>query len=275
MKRVSVVKVLAGSGVLGLIAGVVLSEMRGQRLEHERDSAEAQRARKAPSPRPKVYEVAGKTTFVDPEAVKFLPEYPNAVPTDLAEMSASQGVPLKAGMFTTPDPLEKVLAFYETELTRAGRLTVSQHWGTGAAYLGFYGPDKHMHTVALMRSGSQTCVFLANSDPEAFLKGSAQRPDSLPALPQVRGEVSFTFTDEGVKRSTYVANTAAMTLDQTADFYKSQLSASGWRVEENNERQSGQVRLQLKRPGQDLSITLTRNDNEKNVTIFAHILARR
>ena len=272
-------RVILVSSAVGLVGGLAASAVRGYRLEQEQARAEArrERAEAKAQPRPKTYELAGKKTYVDPEAVKYLPEYPKAVVTDLAETTSAQGVPMKAGMFMTTDKLETVLEWYRFELEKAGWLTVSQHWGDGAAYIGFFGPDQHMHTVAVMRSGSQTLVFLANSDPEAFLRASstAQRPEALPLVPNVSGELSFNFGDPGMSRQTYVATAKAMTLVQVRDFYRDELSARGWKIEETREDVPGRVRLQARRGAEDLSLTLSRDDKENHVAVYAHVLAHR
>jgi hypothetical protein len=269
-------RVILFSALLGIAGGVALSMREGRKLEREQQQLDARRERAGKSgPRPKSYPLEGRTIFVDPEAVKYLPEYPKAVVTDLAENAAAQGVPMKAGMFTTKDKMETVLEWYRTELEKGGRFTVSQHWGDGAGYVGFYGPDKHMHTVAAMRSGSQTFVFLANSDPEAFLNAKSQRPDALPAAPQVRGELSFEFADEGMSRQTYFAKASSMTLAQARDFYRDGLTGLGWAVGEPQEDQPGRVRLEAKRGTEDLSLTLTRDDKENHVAVYAHLFAHR
>jgi hypothetical protein len=271
-------RVILFSSLLGIAGGVALSFREAGKVERERERLDAKVAKaQKPQVRPKTYELAGKVTYVDPEAVKYLPEYPKAVVTDLAEHTSAQGVPMKAGMFMTTDKLENVLEWYRAELDKAGWLTVTQSWGDGAAYVGFYGPDKHMHTVALMRSGSQTLVFLANSDPEAFLSSSAQaqRPQALPAAPQVRGELSFKFGDDGMSRQTYVAKADAMSLAQARDFYKDGLTKLGWRVVATDEEQPGRVRLEAKRGAEDLSLTLSRDDNQGHVAVYAHLFAHR
>ncbi len=279
MKAVRIVRVIALSSLVGIVAGTVASSIRAQRLEEQRlrDENRQARAERREQARPKVYALAGKETYVDPEAVKYLPEYPKAVVTDLAETSLAQGVPMKAGMFMTKDKLEDVLEWYRVELDKAGRTTVSQRWGDGAAYIGFYGPDQRMHTVAAMRSGSQTFVFLSNSDPEAFLRAAkdAQRPEGLPLLPSATGEMSFSFGDPGMSRQTYFASSGELSLAQARDFYRAELEKLGWRIEEVLENRPGQVHIAAKRAGNDLSLTLRRDDKENHVAVYAHVLARR
>ncbi|MBL8952510.1 MAG: hypothetical protein JNK82_17150 [Myxococcaceae bacterium] len=273
-------RVILFSSLLGIGGGVVLSTVKAREAERAQARLEAKQVRAEKNvARPKTYELAGKVTYVDPEAVKFLPEYPKAVVTDLAETSAVQGVPMKAGFFMTEDKLEDVFNWYVAELDKARRGTVSQHWGDGAAYIGFYGSDKHMHTVALMRSGSQTYVFLSNSDPEAFLRAAAdnkaRRPDHLPAPANVSREISFDFDDEGMQRKTYFANAGLMSLDQARTFYLTNLEKLGWKVTALEGAQANTVVLNGKRPGEDLSLTLTRDDKEKHVSVYAHLLHRR
>jgi len=275
-------RVILYSCLLGIGGGIALSTFKARQVEKEQAKLEAKQARAAiKTPRPKTYELQGKTTFVDPEAVLYLPEYPKAVVTDLAETTSAQGVPMKAGMFMTKDKVEDVIAWYKLELEKAGRFTVSQSWGDGAAYIGFYGPDKHMHTVAVMRSGSQTYVFLSNSDPEAYLratadaKSKARRPDFLPAPANVTGELSFDFGDESMARKTYFADAGKMTLTEARDFYRDGLEKQGWKVEVVEGAQPGRLMLKARRPGQDLSVTLARDDKEAHVSVYAHLLARR
>lgn len=275
-------RIILYSSLLGIGGGIALSTFKAREAERAQDQLEAKQARAAvKTPRPKTYELAGKQTFVDPEAVVFLPEYPKAVVTDLAETTSAQGVPMKAGMFMTRDKVEDVIAWYKFELEKAGRFTVSQSWGDGAAYVGFLGPDKRMHTVAVMRSGSQSFVFLANSDPEAFLRASAEarskskRPDLLPAAPNVSNELSFDFGDQGMARKTYFANAGNMTLGEARDFYRGGLEKSGWRVEQIDGAQPGRLLLKAKRQAEDLSVTLARDDKEGHVSVYAHFFTRR
>ncbi len=273
-------RVILYSSLLGIGGGIALSTYKARQFEREQARLEAKQARAAiKPPRPKTYELAGKTTFVDPEAVKFLPEYPKAVVTDLAETTMAQGVPMKAGVFMTEDKLEDVFLWYAAELDKAGRKSVSQHWGDGAAYIGFVGPDKRMHTVALMRSGSQTYGFLSNSDPEAFLRAMAdhkvKRPERLPAPANVSREISFDFLDQGMARKTYFASAGAMSLVEARTFYVTGLEKLGWRVEPLEGDVPGRVVLHARRPGEDLSLTLSRDDKEGHVSVYAHFLARR
>jgi hypothetical protein len=266
-------RVLAVAAVLGLAAGGALSVVRGRRLEAEAARAEEKRAPRPP-PKPKTYEVGGVKTFVDPEAVRYLPSYPGAVITDLAENTTGQGVAFKAGMFMTKDPLEDVIAYYRRELEKAGRFVVSQHWGDGAAYVGFYGPDKRMHTVAVMRSGSKTLTFLSNSDPEAFLRSnSAQHLDELPQMPDLTGELKFVFNDEGVAHSTFFAKAPDMPLKQAVDFYTQGLTKAGWRQQGETFKQGGRERMEFARPGQELSLTLSKDEKEPHVAVFANLLS--
>jgi hypothetical protein len=275
VKRISVPRLLLMTAVLGIASGVGLSYWRNAREDKLLERAQEPRNRAGAGARPKVYELAGKRTFADPEAVKFLPEYPKAVPTDLAENSLQEGVPMKAAMFSTTDSLETVMEWYQAELEKQKRLTVSQRWGDGAAYVGFQGPDERMHTVSLMRSGSHTFVFLANSDPEAFLRSKAQRPDGLPQAPNLSNELSFDFSDEGLSRTSYMARSTDMTLPQAVDFYRKGLVDLGWHVEQTDDKTKGTVRLEARRERKNLSLTLLTDERDRHVAIYANILARR
>jgi hypothetical protein len=276
-RAVSLGRVLLFSAVLGGLGGVVLSSMRGRQVEKEREQADQKRERaQKQSARPKTYVLSdGRPSFADPEALKFLPEYPKAFITDLAENTVAQGVPLKAAMFITEDPLDTVIGWYEKELVKAGRHTVSQHWGDGAAYVGFYGEDRHMHTVSAMVSGSKTFVFLSNSDPEAFLKGAAQRPAELPALADLSGELTFSFAEPGMSRTTYLARLKGAQLEATARVYRAGLEQLGWQIEATEPAVRGKIHLYAKRGKENLSVLLTRGDQEDHVAVYAHLLGRR
>lgn len=276
MSAVRPVSVLAVAAVLGVVAGGALSVVRGRRLEAEAARAEEKRARRPNVPKPKVYQVGGEQSFVDPEAIRFIPSYPGAVVTDLAENSTDQGVRFKAGMFMTKDSVEDVLAFYGREFKEAGRFAVSQTWGDGAGYVGFYGPDKRMHTVAVMRSGSQTYTFLSNSDPEAFLEAnSPQHLAELPVLPDTKGEMTFTFNDEGMARSTSYAQTPPMALSEAVEFYSQGLVKGGWSQRGEPFKQDSRVRMEFIRQGQELSLTLSKDEKEPHVAVFANLMSRR
>jgi hypothetical protein len=274
VKRISVPRLLLMTAVLGTVSGVGLSFWRNSKDDRLLERVQ-EKSRSGSAPRPRVYELAGKRTFADPEAVKFLPEYPKAVPTDLAENTVQEGVPMKAAMFSTTDSLDTVMGWYQAELEKQKRLTVSQRWGDGAAYVGFQGPDERMHTVSLMRSGSHTFVFLANSDPEAFLRSKAQRPDGLPQAPNLSNELSFDFSDEGLSRTSYMARTTEMTLLQAADFYRKGLLDLGWHIEQTDDKTKGAVRLEARRERKNLSLTLLSDERDRHVAIYANILARR
>jgi hypothetical protein len=275
VKRLSVPRLLLMTAVLGTVSGVGLSAWKNAREERELEKARDPIGRTGNAPRPNVYELAGKKTFANPEAVKFLPEYPKAVPTDLAETTLQEGVPMKAAMFSTTDSLDSVLEWYQAELDKQHQVTVSQRWGDGAAYVGFQGPDAKMHTVSLMRSGSHTFVFLANSDPEAFLRSKAQRPAGMPEVPGLSNEVSFDFSDEGLLRTSYMARTASLTLSEAVDFYRKELADQGWKIEQTDDKTKGAVRLEAKRERKNLSLTLLNDERDRHVAIYANILARR
>jgi hypothetical protein len=94
-------------------------------------------------------------------------------------------------------------------------------------------------------------------------------------MPDVTGELKFTFNDEGVAHSTYFGKAPAMPLQQAIDFYTQGLAKAGWQQQGERLKQGGRERLEFTRPGQELSLTLSKDEKDPHVAVYANLLSRR
>jgi hypothetical protein len=261
-RPIGVGKVLIAAAVIGTVAGVVLSELRGSPAARVKVPAPPALVVAAPpmnkgTPAPKP----------DEEMLRALPPYPHAKasPRPLISQAKGQGGELKAAWFATDDTPEEVISFYERTLKKLTPLVVSHRFSPHAGYAGYLDGDfERMHLISVVRQGRETLVFPSVSDPIKMVDRAGQSKDNFPMPTGAR--LSFDIGEPGAQRA-YVVSAADTSVRDVMDFYKRSLAQQGWTVQSAEEhgprghveatRAKGSAAVSVQQRGVDVAIAIT------------------
>jgi hypothetical protein len=253
---VSVVRLLAGAAVTGVVAGVVLARARqapDPLLGAERAAEVAPPVGAAPARR-----ATPDLMAPDPLSLRGLPPYPKASPRRL--LGARPGRPLEAiSWFSTSDSLDRVLGFYEQAFA-AGKLNANSYrWGDRRGYVSWYeyrypddggspGFEGVLHMVSASREGGQTVVLLSATDPDRMLTQASPLPVGMRLPPGAQPQV-LDLGELGQQRATVFAHYPEQTPEGLADQLAKVWRADGWVLEERLAALDGRVSLVARQGG--------------------------
>ncbi len=266
----SVLRLLAGAAVCGVVAGAVLGQVKNRPDALRQAEAVVDRVLPVGAP-------AGKSVDLmepDPASLRGIPPYPASSPRRL--LGAKPGRGLNAiSWFSTPDSLDGVLSYYEREYSSSGVLYVTHRWDRRRGYVSWFesaharddggvppSTEGVLHMVSASQEGGQTMVFLSATEPEKLLAQVPVLPlgARLPpgAAPQVLdlGEV-------GQQRATIFAEYHRAGRDAMADELTTLLRESGWAIEERAQGADGRIRV-VARQGQRVQLSVVEGTRERS-----------
>ncbi len=205
----------------------------------------------------------------DPLSLEGIPPYPGATPRKLSSSATVQGTPMASAWFTTEDPVDEVLSFYDGAFLPLDTIRVSHRYSERVGYSGFYeipNPDAgvdfmsgRVHLVSAVRSGSRTMVFLSNTQPETFLAAS-RTPIGGIEFPEGSRSPQVLVIGEGeMKKHTAFAVVPNRHMDNVREHFDSVLPRAGWTLKEWTHEADGAVRGTAVRQGRNATITLLKD----------------
>jgi hypothetical protein len=229
---------LAFAAVAGTVAGVGLSLRQQRELESELDSVLAQGDQLITHVPPGESPVDFMQP--DPEAVRGIPPYPGALlaPRRLASAPAVGGARFAMAWFSTHDSVESVVEFYREAFSKLPTPNVAHLFSDNLGYAAFYempdidaGADSLsglVHMVTAVHSGSQTYVFLSNSQPARFLEDAAVLPGGLELPP---GALRVQWVDVGeapISKRTGFAVVPRASAEEVSSFFAQTFRKNEW-----------------------------------------------
>ncbi len=201
----------------------------------------------------------------DPESLRGIPPYPGASPRRLSSTPAYKGQPFAASWFSTQDAVESVVGFYRDAFSTLQTPNVSHVFSENLGYAAFYempdldgGADVmsgQVHMVTAVHSGSQTYVFVSNSQPTLFLEQAAVLPGGLELPP---GALRAQWVDVGegpIKKKTVFAVVPEISSAEVSSYFNGAFSRNQW-VAEPASVEDGLLTLKARRGGDVVTVVL-------------------
>ena len=266
---VSVVRLLAGAAVTGVIAGVLLERSRTVPEAMKQVETAADRAMPTGAA---VRLVAPDLMAPDPVSLRGIPPYPGSSPRKL--LGAKPGRGLNAiSWFSTADSLDRVLSYYEGVYSRSSVFYVKQRWGNNRGYVSWFESTAPrddaglrdttlgvLHMVAASQEGGQTMVFLTATEPDKLLPDTPVLPLGV-RLPPGGAPQVLDMGEFGQQRATVYAQYGGTGRDAIADQLVSVMRDSGWTVEERAQAPDGRISV-VARQGQRVQIGVVEGTDE-------------
>lgn len=168
-----------------------------------------------------------------------LPPYPGATNKQFSGTLQANQVPLDALVLSTPDDMEKVLAFYRKQVKNIQEKLVEKRLNPSLAYVGYYDePAGLMRLATVMKlADSGTLVILSAMDPRPLF-GPVSVPNYVPMPAGARQAVT-----SGGEESNSRFLTVSYLLDSLTPLQARQLVVQdaerrGWRVEQQGLKRS-------------------------------------
>jgi hypothetical protein len=204
------------------------------------------------------------------EALIGLPPYPGAVPHRVAEAMRGQGGRMAVAWFSTDDPVDLVLEFYETRVNKEHLIAVSHRYSERSGYVGWLEPDKAgamadaglemldgvMHLASVLKEGNQTLVLLSASRPLQILDGVAQLPQGVVLPPWAESPKVFDLGEGQLLQTTLFSEVKEREVAEIDAWMQSGLKAEGWKMAEHVSAVA-RTSLDFKRDRERLSVMLT------------------
>ncbi|RMG19752.1 MAG: hypothetical protein D6729_04485 [Deltaproteobacteria bacterium] len=264
--RRRILVVLVAAGVVGIALGALLGSTDTEVGGLEVDTGALLRPvaqTEAPPPEP-----------APPPALDGLPVYPGAKPNALGDSVAAGGVPLSVAWFETPDPIEDVMAWYEKKLSENDYLVVGHAFSGASGYVGYRESENGvMHVVTMIRQGEGTMVIPSKARTGDLLQVEQRLPEWLPAPEGAQGAMIVEVGESGSQQESVSAFVEGGDILELIDFYRKALGARGWQVERSRRESPLAGRVDASRPGQRLSLFLSRpSATDATVQLYATLV---
>lgn len=242
-RSVSVWKALGLAAVLGIVAGLILAELRRPPDEPDLRSAEEAAANALPTGAPLVRPEAPKKEAVDfmqpdPRSLRGIPPYPGASPRRLHSSHPAAQQTMAISWFETPDSVESVLGFYEQAFA-VGKIAYTSHrYSALRGYVSWFEHDYSdeqpvfgkgvLHMVSVTREGDHTTVLVSATEPQKILENLTPLPSGVRLPPGTVPQV-MNLSELGQQRASVIAMyefTRAQLIDDLLRVWKE----DGWKV---------------------------------------------
>jgi hypothetical protein len=249
-RSIRVEVLLAVAAVVGGVSGLLL----GNRSSEEENGVvldEIDRRAQELLPMGAPADAPGTSSLMnaDPRSLRGIPPYPNAVPRSLGAVTDVMGMPLVASWFTTQDPPEQIISFYEMTFLDAGYPIVSHMFHQDQGYVAWLDEEDTdagvaegvMHMVSVIKNtprDRETIVLLSASRPQRLLDGKRNLPEGVVLPDGAQAPQVVEMQLEGRQR-TVLTTRARGSLDETVKALGEQLRKAGWTVEDVMSAESG------------------------------------
>lgn len=266
-RAISLASLLLSVVALGGLLGTILYWIKANR---EDDQLEAVMSQKTYTTDPKAG-MSVDITAPPPAALNGIPPYPRAVPKRVSENMKGQGSQLAVAWFTTDDPVDNVLEFYEAAFRERKHFPVSHRYSDRSGYVGWLEPkgraaldedagfemfDGVMHLVSAMKEGQKTAVLLSASRPMQLLDAKVQLPSGVEMPPFAEDSKVFDLGDGERKQTTVWSEVHDRPAAEIETWFSENLKQHGWTIADHA---SGPARtaVDYKREKEHLSVVLT------------------
>jgi len=268
-KGVPIVRVLVGTAIFGIAAGAALSTMQQRKIDQELEAMYDEGQTLVPTAIPPDVKVEDYMR-ADPEALRGIPAYPGANPRRMGTMPTYQGQEFAAAWFSTRDSAETVVNFYKKAFAGLQTPVVSHMISDNAGYVGFYempnldaGVDGgevdvmsgKVHLVSAIHSGSQTLVFVSNSEPMAYLNNAATVRGGIELPPNALRPQMISVGEGPVKKKTVFSVVPGSNLEDVRMHFEKSYANAGWKIEPWEFNDDGSISTSAKR-GEETSTLL-------------------
>ncbi len=281
---VSVAKLLGGAAFLGVIAGVALSMRQQSAIDRDLERMYEQGEDLVPP------QVAAQNMPLadfmrpDPEALRAIPPYPGANPRRLSSPPTFQNQKFSAAWFSTDDSVDEVVAFYENAFKGLPTPVVSHRFSENVGYAGFYEMPNldagnvdvmagKVHLISAVHSGSQTLVFISNSEPHMFLEGAATLRGDIDLPPNALRPQVVAVGEGPVKKKTIFSVVPASSLEEVALHFEGAFAKGGWKLEPWVFNDDGSVSGQASRKEESSTLMLKREGNDVRLLLSLDSIA--
>jgi hypothetical protein len=190
----SVWKALGLAAVFGVVAGLVIAELRRPPAEPDLRQAEEAAAGVLPTGAPLVRPETPKrapTDFMepDPRSLRGIPPYPGASPRRLHASHPAAQQTMAISWFETGDSVEDVLGFYERAFAEGKVAYTSHRFSALRGYVSWFEHDYSdeqpvfgkglLHMVSVTREGEHTTVLVSVSEPQKILENLTPLPSGV------------------------------------------------------------------------------------------------
>lgn len=246
--------VVGVAAVAGVIAGVGLSRSGGPPIVPTFGAAAADLASPPPPHRHRrapAAEAIPTGPRAPAAALEGLPSYPGARPRGIGQGIEAAGIPMTVAYFTTPDPPEDVMSFYQNALEETHAHVVHEWMTRSTGYVGWR--DKRtdeLHGVVIARQGNETMVLPSTAAPGRYDKSRIKPPEVLPMPSHAEGTltVSMGAQENGSHQDSVVTTVPLTTVRAMVDFYKKAYAEKGWTVGSVNMNSDTAARVVATRP---------------------------
>jgi hypothetical protein len=273
--KVSIVVLLLGTAASGLVTGWLLRQTMRSREEPD-VLALAENIAKRATPMGDPSRSAVDIAAPDPRSLEGIPPYPQAAPRGLARMSRVGGIPLSASWFSTKDPVETVMAFYEAAFEPFEH-RASHRDGEGIGYVSYRedaslpdgGVDSVLRMVTVVPQNGSTLVLVSNSQPQRVLEKPAA-PDGV-FLPASAAAAHVIESNELEGRFSTISTSVPEPLGGTEATFSAGLEKAGWQVNSRSANDEARTRFFVaERNSQRQFVWLEEHEGATNVVIQFH-----
>lgn len=176
-------------------------------------------------------EYPGRAEAGAPARVPIAEEYPRrdeAGEICIGDALTIDGQPMQLSAFTTRDPLERVVQFYEEAFARRGLIPVAAAQGR-FGHVSVFDPADGLQrfVTAIPERPGHTLVLLGATDPRAFAAMRSAPSARYPIPDQRRAFVGYESRD-GPLRARSAQFVSALSAAQMAAYYRTSLAARGF-----------------------------------------------
>jgi hypothetical protein len=205
-----------------------------------------------------------------------MPRYPRVAEFPLGEELGEGDGTMRMSYFSTEDSPLRVARYYRTVWEQEG-LSVHQSVTPQGGVVGTFDPRiKAARSVTILTKGRLTWVFPATVEGPAAAgaPGDLGEREGLPAYPGSTKGMTLRTTDAG-RASLVTTYSNDGGLSKNVAFYRSQMSARGWREAQDMpsfEELEGHRLLSFERSGERCSVNLTPLDDDERRVVVSVIL---
>lgn len=243
-RSLPIARVLGGTALIGILAGAGISTLQQRKIDRELERMYDEGQTLVPSAVPPEVKVEDYMR-PDPESLRGIPPYPGANPRRMSSMPTYQGQEFAVAWFSTSDSVDQVISFYEKVFHGLPTPVVSHRFSPNGGYAGFYemppldgGLDGgkvdvmagKVHLVSAVHSGSQTLVFVSNSQPMAYLNQATTLRGGVELPPNALRPQVISIGEGPVKKKTVFSVVPGSSLEDVRMHFEQSYTSSGWKL---------------------------------------------
>lgn len=266
----SFARVLLVAAVVGTVGGVVLANF----TQDDRPPEEIAEAAMEQAMAPAFVKATDEYPSMepDPRSLAGIPPYPNAAPRKLTSSGTLPNTPMVVSWFETPDPPERVMAYYTKAFEAAKLPAMAQMFNPNMGYVGWMeeNPDGGaglLHMVSVTRNFRKTMVLVSASRPELMLEANEKLPGGLRLPDEATPPRSVKMAEGAQAAEVFYSRVENMTGPEVVSFFERQFQERGFKITESassetqfsvvGAKDGTSIVVGARNEGQHISIVLT------------------